>query len=85
MSASDKAQSAVQALREAVIESLEEHGAMTNTEIAEKLSIESGYIGEQRNSLSWSILGLLLNNGEVEREGRKYFIPGTGSGGQTTI
>ena len=85
MSASEKAQSAVRALREAVVESLDEHGAMTNTEIAEKLGIESDYLGEQKNSLSWSILGLLLNDDEIEREGRRYLIPGTGSGGKTTI
>ena len=73
-------------VKEAIVESLQSHdGGRTNTELAEELNIQSDYLGDQRNALSWSVLGLLLKDGQVEREGRKYMLPGTGSGGETTI
>ena len=58
---------------------------MTNTEIVEDLEIPSEFLGDQKNVLSWAVLVMMLKDGEVERLGRKYMIPGSGTGGQPTI
>jgi len=49
---------------------------LRNAEIAEILEIHSDYLGEQKDYLSWSVLGLLLNEGKVVRKGNKYFVAG---------
>jgi hypothetical protein len=49
---------------------------LRNSEIADLLGIRSDYQGEQKDYLSWSILGLLLNEGKVVRKDNKYFIAG---------
>jgi hypothetical protein len=46
---------------------------VTNAQIAKILSIQSDYKGANHDYLSWSVLGLLFNAGEVRRIGRKYF------------
>ena len=82
----EQANTGLQMLKDAIAETLRGHDSgMTNTEVAEELGIESGYLGEQKNTLTWAVLGLLLSDGQVEREGRKYRLPGQGVGGQTTI
>jgi len=53
-----------------------ELGGLRNAEIAEILEIHSDYLGEQKDYLSWSVLGLLLNEGKVVRKGNKYFVAG---------
>jgi len=48
---------------------------LSNAEIADLLAIRSDYQGAQKDYLSWSVLGLLLNERRVVREGRRYFLP----------
>lgn len=66
-------------LKEAVTDLLREHPhGMINAEIARKLELESDFEGAQKNYLSWSLLGLLVNEGRVRYEkqanSRLYFI-----------
>jgi hypothetical protein len=47
---------------------------MTNAQLAGKLDLRSDYQGGNKDYLTWSVLGLLLNGGKVRREGRKYLM-----------
>ena len=47
---------------------------LTNAEIARLLEIQSDYQGSQKDYLSWSVIGLLFNEGKIMRKGRKYFL-----------
>ncbi len=47
---------------------------LRNAEVAEMLDIHSDYQGDQKDYLSWSVLGLLLNEGKVIRKGKRYFV-----------
>ncbi len=47
---------------------------LTNAEIADLLDIRSDYKGSQKDYLSWSVLGLLLNEGRIIRKGRRYIL-----------
>jgi hypothetical protein len=46
---------------------------LSNAEIADLLDLHSTYLGGQKDYLSWSILGLLLNETKIRRVGRQYF------------
>jgi len=48
---------------------------LSNAEIAHLLDIRSDYQGLQKDYLSWSVLGLLLNERRIVRRGRRYFLP----------
>lgn len=86
MTPHEKAHAGLRMMKEAILESLRDHhDAMTNSEIVEDLEIPSDFLGDQKNVLSWAVLGTMLKDGEVERLGRKYMIPGSGTGGQPTI
>lgn len=70
----EKAANGLVLLKEAIVEALHEHSdGLSNAEIAEMLDIRSDYRGSQKDYLSWSVLGLLLNEERVVRRGRKYF------------
>ena len=75
MNPCEKAQEGLGLLKEAIIELLEQNSSgLTNAEIAKSLEIRSDYKGSQKDYLSWSVLGLLMNEGIIKREGRKYKI-----------
>jgi hypothetical protein len=62
-------------LKEAILITLENHPeGLTNAQIADLLDIRSDYKGGNKDFLSWSVLGLLLNAQRIERKGRKYFL-----------
>ena len=66
-------------LREAIIETIKEHpDGIGNSDIARQLELESDFEGRQKDYLSWSIIGLLVNEGKVlhKKVGnrRLYFI-----------
>jgi len=70
-----KAQEAVRQLREAILEELKNHPeGLRNSDITANLELQSDYQGRQKNYLSWSILGLLVNEGRVHRKGQLYFV-----------
>jgi hypothetical protein len=76
MSPEEKATQGLSLLKNAIKEVIANHPeGITNAEIAKVLGIQSDYKGANHDYLSWSILGLLLNAGEVGRRGRKYFSP----------
>ena len=86
MTPHEKAHAGLRMMREAILETLRDHDeAMTNTEIVDDLDLRIDDQGQRRSTLSWAVLGMKLKNGEVERLGRKYMIPGSGTGGQPTI
>lgn len=77
--AKEKAQKGLSLIKEAIIETVEQNpDGIGNSKIAQILDIESDYEGKQRNYLSWSILGLLVNDKKVQykKDGKKvsYFI-----------
>ena len=77
MDPKEQAQQGLELLKEAILGILaQKSGGLRNAEIAEILEIHSDYQGEQKDYLSWSVLGLLLNEGKVVRKGNKYFVAG---------
>ena len=54
-------------IEEAVIALLSNHDGLTNSEIAEHLDLHSSHEGGQKNYLTYSILGILMENGKVEK------------------
>ena len=77
MNPHEKAQQGLELIKEAILGILaQKSDGLRNAEIAELLEIRSDYQGEQKDYLSWSVLGLLLNEGKVVRKGNKYFVAG---------
>lgn len=79
MNAKEKSNYAVSLLKEAILEVIKQNpNGMGNSEIARLLELESDFEGSQKNYLSWSIIGLLVNEGKVKYKkigSRKlYFI-----------
>ena len=71
MSPRQKAQRAVTELKEAALELLEEFpSGLRNVDVADQLDIRSSHLGRQQDYLSWSVLGLLLNE-------ERLFVMGT--------
>jgi len=71
----EQAQQGLELLKEAILGILaQKSDGLRNADIAELLEIRSDYQGEQKDYLSWSVLGLLLNEGKVVRKGNKYFV-----------
>lgn len=79
MTPCQKAQQGLALVKQAIIDLIEEHpNGLRNAEIAEKLDLHSDYLGGQKDYLSWSVLGLLLNQGTIVRRGKLYFLAPTG-------
>jgi len=75
MKPSEQAQRGLRLLKEAILGVLaDKSGGLRNSEIANILNIRSDYQGNQKDYLSWSVLGLLMNEGKVKRKGYKYFL-----------
>lgn len=73
----EQAQKGLELLKEAILGILaQKSDGLRNAEIAELLGIRSDYQGEQKDFLSWSLLGLLLNEGKVVKKDNKYFVAG---------
>lgn len=73
----EQAQKGLELLKEAILGILaQKSDGLRNADIAEILDIRSDYQGEQKDYLSWSVLGLLLNEGKVVRKANKYFVSG---------
>jgi uncharacterized protein len=71
----ERAQSAFRELKLAILEILEfnPHG-LGNAEIADALDLRTDYAGGGKDYLTWSVLGVLLNEGLITRSGRKYLV-----------
>jgi len=73
----EKAQQGLGLLKEAILDLLDQKsGGLRNAEIADILEIHSDYLGRQKDYFSWSIIGLLLNEGKVTKKDNRYFIAG---------
>jgi uncharacterized protein len=80
MRSEEKARQGLQLLKEAILETVGQHaGGLSNAQIAELLQIHSDFGGKQRDYLSWSVIGLLVNEGKLRKLGEKhearYVIP----------
>ena len=76
MNSADKARRALDAMKIAILEQLIQHpDGVGNSELARSLGLESDFQGKQKNYLSWSVIGLLVNEGRVvfEKRGRNVF------------
>ena len=66
----NKAHAGIDLLKQAVLELLgESPKALTHAEIVNTLDIPSDFEGAGRNYLSWSVLGFLVNAGQVRYRG----------------
>ena len=54
-------------MEEAIIALLSNHNGLKNSEIAEHLDLHSSHEGGQKDYLTYSILGILMENGKVEK------------------
>ena len=54
-------------MEEAIIALLGNHNGLKNSEIAEKLDLRSSHEGGQKNYLTYSILGILMEKGIVKK------------------
>ena len=71
-----KAQAGWRLLNEAILDLLANHpNGLGNAEIADQLEIRSNYLGKSKDFLSWSLLGMLLNEEKIVRDGKKYRLP----------
>lgn len=65
----DKAQIGLQFLKDAVLELAQANTAgLTNSDVTKALGLQSDYAGGSKDYLSWSILGILMRDGKIERE-----------------
>lgn len=62
-----KAEKSLRELEDAVVEllRLEQAAGLTNAEISSRLRLNSSYMGQHRNYLSLSLLGILIDQGRV--------------------
>lgn len=79
MTSQEKSKKAVALLKEAILEIIESaNDGIGNSDIARVLELESDFEGKQKNYLSWSVFGLLVNEGKIRYEKRGarvyYFI-----------
>ena len=77
--ARQKAQEGLALLKEAILGLVAEHkDGVSNSDIARELGLESDFEGNQKNYLSWSVLGLLVNSKRIRTEKRgerRYYFP----------
>ena len=79
MAALEKAQQGLLLLKEAVLEEVaNSDSALPHAAIVKRLRLESDFEGVGRNYISWSVLGLLVNEGRVMYRGsrteRVYYV-----------
>lgn len=68
----DKAERGLELIKEAILSELRAHPhGMTNAEIVHQLGLQSDFEGQNRNYLSWSILGILIGEGKVMHTGTR--------------
>jgi hypothetical protein len=70
---SEKAQRGRDLICDAVVELLEaSKTAMSHAEIVNQLGIQSDFEGKSQNYLSWSVLGILVNQGRIKYVGSRH-------------
>jgi uncharacterized protein len=67
--AREKAQIGLQFLKDAVLELSQANASgVTNSDVTKILGLQSDYAGGSKDYLSWSVLGILMREGKMERE-----------------
>jgi len=67
--ATEKAQLGLEFLKEAILEvAAANPEGVTNAQVVNHLGLHSDYNGEQKNYLSWSVLGILMREGRIKME-----------------
>lgn len=61
------ASDALKKMEEAILALLGNHNGLTNSEIAEILKLRCSHEGHQKNYLTYSVLGILMKKGKVEK------------------
>jgi len=56
----DKSKTGIKIIENSIIELLDDHNGLTNSEIANILGLESSHEGKQKDFLTYSILGNLM-------------------------
>ncbi|MGI9558781.1 MAG: hypothetical protein ACR2NQ_03800 [Thermodesulfobacteriota bacterium] len=70
----EKAQKGLALIKEAIVEKISQHPeGIKNADIARYLDIQSDHEGGHRNWLSWFLLGVLVEEGKVEKKDNLYF------------
>ena len=73
----EKAQLGLRMLKEAVVElGTANPNGVTNADVAHTLGLHSDNNGKQKDYLSYSVLGLLMRDGKLEKVGRRYRVRG---------
>ena len=67
------AQEGLRQIEEAILRLLTvNHQGLRNVEIADSLGLRSSSLGNQRNYLTYSVLGNLIDEGKVVKDGIRY-------------
>lgn len=74
----ERAKAALDQLKATILDELRANPAgLANADLVERLGLESDFEGQNRNYLSWSILGILVGEKRVkyrgERQAKRYF------------
>lgn len=73
MNAREKAQAGRDLMKEAVLDLIHASGrALTHSDIVNELDIPSDFAGVGKNYLSWSIVGLLVNEEKIRYQGDRH-------------
>ncbi len=71
----EKAQAGLELLKSAIEELLASNpSGVTNAEAANVLGLKSDYLGNQKDYLTYSILGILLREGRIEKSDRRHVM-----------
>ncbi len=71
----ERAQIGLDLVKSAILELAEANsGGVTNADAASLLGLRSDYRGRQKDYLSYSVLGLLLREGKIRRDGRRHKV-----------
>ena len=74
MTPREQAQEGLYLLKKSILRTIRSNpGGLSNAEIVKILDLQSDYLGAQKNYLSWSILGLLLNEEKIKRVDKLYY------------
>ena len=76
----ERAQIGLELIKAAILEFAKANlGGVTNADTASVLGLRSNYQGRQKDYLSYSVLGLLIRNGRIHREGTRHKVNGPDS------
>ena len=74
MTPEEKAEKGLSLLKESILDFLKAHpDGATNAQVVNTLDLQSDQGGNQKNYLSWSILGILMREGKVNRKRALYY------------